>query len=382
MTARVALFLPSLEGGGAERAFVDLANEFVGRGLRVDLVLADCSGPYVEEISKAVRVVDFATTRWLSVIWKLAGYLRRERPDVLLAGLDVPNMAAVAASMLAGMRSRCVISQRAVVRAVWQLEHPKTWRYWLWLLRQAYSRARLVICNSTSAATEVIRDLAVEPKKCAVILNAVDVKRIEGLANEPLDDRWLSATAPPLLLSVGTLTPRKDMGVLVRALAIVRRSRECNLMILGEGSERGRLEELVRELELEECVRMPGFAANPFPWMSRADVLLSASLAEGCPNVIQQALACNTAIVATDCPGGTAEVLENGRWGRLVPTGDPHAMANAILATLGDRKNPEGNKRALDFDTSRTADRYLQLLLPSLASMREHQNLVFETRPA
>lgn len=382
MTPRVALFLPSLEGGGAERAFVDLANEFLARGLRVDLVLADYSGPYVEEISPAVRVVDFATTRWLPVIWKLAAYLRRERPDVLLAGLDVPNMAAVVASMIAGMRSHCVISQRAVVRAVWQLEKPKTWRYWLWLLRQTYSRARLVICNSTAAATEVIRDLAVQPQNCAVILNPVDVERIEALASEKIEDRWLAVTAPPLLLSVGTLTPRKDMGVLIEALAIVRRSRECNLLILGEGAERSRLEELVRELELEQCVRMPGFAANPFAWMARADVLLSSSLAEGCPNVIQQALVFNTAIVATDCPGGTAEVLENGRWGRLVPTGNPQAMAEAILATLGDRNRPEGSIRAREFDTGRTADRYLQLLLPSFTLMREHRNLAFEARPA
>lgn len=382
MTPRVALFLPSLEGGGAERAFVDLANEFAARGLRVDLVLADCSGPYVEEISKSVRVVDFGTTRWIAVIWKLVAYLKRERPDVLLSGLDVPNMAAVVASTLAGMRSRCVISQRAVVRPVWQLEHPKTWRFWLWLMRQTYSRARLVICNSTAAATEVMHDLAVAPEKCAVILNAVDVKRIEALASEQIEDRWLSATSPPLLLSVGTLTPRKDMAVLVRALAIVRRSRECNLLILGDGAERTKLEGLVRELGLEQCVRMPGFAANPFPWMARADVLLSASLAEGCPNVIQQALACNTAIVATDCPGGTAEVLENGRWGRLVPTGDPQAMADAILATLKERGARQGRVRAGEFDTGRTADRYLQLLLPSLNLVPEQRNLAFEVRPA
>jgi glycosyltransferase involved in cell wall biosynthesis len=379
MTLRVALFLPSLEGGGAERAFVELANAFVTRGIRVDFVLAESDGPYVSELSPAVRIVDLGTTRWADVLWKLARYLRRERPSVLLSGLDAANVVAVLASTLAGVPSRCVIGQRAVIRSVWQIEHPRTWRFWLWLMRQTYSRARLVICNSTAAATEVLRELGVNPGKCAVVLNAVDIARIEAFANEKIEDFWLATSAPPMLLSVGTLTPRKDTQVIVRALAIVRQSRECNLMILGEGPERRPIEALIHELKLEDCVRMPGFKPNPFPWIARADVLLSASLAEGCPNVIQQALACGTAIVATDCPGGTAEVLENGRWGRLVPTRDPQAMAEAILATLESPNIADGRVRARDFDTGRTAERYLQLLLPKSVIAPDQ---LLEARPA
>jgi len=378
VTERVALFLPSLEGGGAERAFVELANDFVARGVSVDFVLANCHGPYVEELAPAVRVVDFGTTRLLRILWKLARYLRRQRPDALLSGLDSANMVAVLASMLAGAGSKCVVSQRAVIRSVWELDHPRTWRFWLWLLRTMYSRARLVICNSSAAAMEVTRNLGVEPGKCVVVLNAVDVARIAALASERIEDPWLNASAPPLLLSVGSLTPRKDMGTLLHALAIVRRSRECNLIIMGEGSERSQLKALTGDLELETCVRLPGFMANPFPWITHADVLLSASLAEGCPNVIQQALACGTAIVATDCPGGTSEVLEHGRWGRLVRTRDPQAMADAILATLDDRNLPDGRIRARDFNRDRTAERYLQLLLPGLPATWKHREHTFE----
>jgi glycosyltransferase involved in cell wall biosynthesis len=239
-----------------------------------------------------------------------------------------------------------------------------------------------VICNSSAAAIEVIRDLGVDPGRCEVILNAVDVVRITALAKESIDDPWLTVSAPPLLVSVGTLTPRKDMGTLLRALAIVRRSRECNLLFLGDGSERRELEALTRELGLEQCVRMPGFVANPFPWMARAEVLLSASLAEGCPNVIQQALALGTAIVATDCPGGTSEVLENGRWGRLVPMRDPPAMAEGILATLADRNRPDGRARARCFDSEKTAERYLQLLLTGVPVIPPHRGYPLEPTPA
>jgi glycosyltransferase involved in cell wall biosynthesis len=225
-----------------------------------------------------------------------------------------------------------------------------------------------VICNSSAAAAEVVHHLDVDPARVSVVLNAVNVERITALARVPLDDAWTSDGAVPLIVSAGSLSARKDMGTLLHALALVNRTRPCNLMILGEGPERSRLEQLARELELEGVVRMPGFLINPFPWIARADVFVSASLAEGCPNVIQQALACGTPIVATDCPGGTAEVIEHGRWGRLVPTRDPEAMAIAIVAALDDPDPPDGRVRAAEFDGPATANRYLQLLLPDARS--------------
>jgi glycosyltransferase involved in cell wall biosynthesis len=377
---RVALFLPSLEGGGAERAFVDLANQFAARGVDVDFVLARTEGPYIHELdTDRVRVVNFAASRWIYALFKLVRYLRRERPDAMLSGLDTTNVIAVVASVFARVDTRVVISQRAVLRPVWQLEHPGSWRFWLWVMKQALTRAQFVLCNSTAAANEVINDFGVDPGKCVVILNGIDTAGIARQASERIDDPWLAPSAPPLLLSVGRLMLQKDMPTVLRAFAIVRKTCDCNLVILGEGVERPALEALIRELGIENCVRLEGFVTNPFPWIAAADVLVSASVAEGCPNVIQQALALGTAIVATDCPGGTAEVLEDGRWGRLVPIRDPEAMAEAIIATLKDEAKPDGRTRAQSFDRDRTVDRYLELLLPGDAvSLRGAQYVAIE----
>ena len=362
MKPHVALFLPTLESGGAERAFVELANVFTELGIRVDFVLADGLGPYSSELSEAVRLIDFRTRRRVVTLVQLVRYLRKERPNALLTGLEISNAGAIVANGIAGTRTRCVVSQRAVMRPVWRTERPFTWRMWLTLFRKTYSRAPAVICNSKAAYDEMI-EMGIDESKCAVIYNAVDVERIATLASESIDDPWITS-GTPLIISVGSLTPRKDMVTLLRAFAIVRAARTCNLLILGEGPEHESLRVLARELGVAESVRLPGFMANPFPWIARARVLVSASRAEGCPNVIQQALACGTPVVATDCPGGTAEILENGRWGRLVPMGDPQAMASAINATLDDAKPNDGRLRAADFDAQRTAEQYLGLLLP------------------
>lgn len=366
--ARIAIYLPNLAGGGVERAYLELANVLTTKGVSVDLVLAHRTGPYIAEIPGGIRIVELHATRKLNAVLRLARYLRRAKPAALLSGGDVSNAVALVASMAAGRMEQCVISQRAVIRAAWQVQRPRTWWAWMAVLKMLYRRATLIICNSEAAQRELIQDFGLDGARCPVVYNSVDIDHIQHQAKILPDDPWFAPGTPPVVISVGSLTPRKDMATLIRAFAIARQTHTCRLILLGEGPERARLEALVREWKLEHYVRMPGFVANPFPMIRRARVLVSASLAEGCPNVLQQALACGTPIVATDCPGGTTEILENGRWGRLVPVGDAKAMAAAIARTLDGDLPPDGRVRAARFDRERTASLYLELLIPSWAA--------------
>jgi glycosyltransferase involved in cell wall biosynthesis len=136
-------------------------------------------------------------------------------------------------------------------------------------------------------------------------------------------------------------------------------------VILGEGPDRATLELLIRQLQLEEYVYLPGFVRNPFSWMRHAGVLVSSSLTEGCPNALMQALACGTPVIGTDCVGGSAEILEGGKWGQLVPVGDADAIAEAVLVVMDTATRIDVRKRASDFALRRIAQQYLQVLLPS-----------------
>ena len=368
MHQRIALFLPSLEGGGAERAFVELANQLVDLGVRVDLVLVRAKGPYLSELRNEVRVVDLRSSRTSFAVFKLSRYIRQNGPDVVLSGLDNANIASMIACMLAGCSNRAVLTQRAMLSECWRLQHPYTHRICLFIIRLLYARARLIVSNSYAASDELQKKFGIPQSRLAVIHNSVDLARIQRLALEEPGHPWLASPIKSLILSVGSLTPRKDYPTILRALSIVRESRECKLIVLGEGSEREKLERLARELAIEDSVQFLGFDPNPFRWMGRARVMASSTLAEGCPNVIQQALACGTPIVATDCPGGTSEILEGGKWGRLVPVGNPKAMAEAIIATLQDKIHPDGRMRAAAFNPKRNAEEYLKLILPEFIS--------------
>jgi glycosyltransferase involved in cell wall biosynthesis len=360
----IALFLPSLDGGGAERVFVQLANEFAVLGLRVHLVLATARGPYLDEVADGVRTVDLDSRGVLRSLPKLVTYLRSERPEVVLSALDHSNIVALLACSIAGAGTRCVISMRSVPSAVYREE--RSARKWVlpMLMRRSYRFADRIIANSQAVASDLVANFRVPAHKLNVIYNPLDLALIARLSGERVLDPWFSSSSSPLILGVGSLTVLKDFPTLIRAFSIVRTKRECRLAILGEGSERVGLEELVGKLGLQKDVEFPGFVDNPFAWMSRAAVVVCSSLTEGCPNALMQALACGSAVVSTDCVGGCSEILEGGRWGRLVPIRDAQAMADSILATMNGGERVDVGKRAADFAIEEVARTYLGQLIP------------------
>lgn len=359
----ISLFLPSLAGGGAERVFVELANGFTEHGVAVDLVLASASGPYTSEICDAVRVVDLKCRGVLRAIPRLARYLAREQPAALLSALDHANVGALLARVIAKSPTRCVVSMRSVPRAVYREAPSIRGRVLLQLMKVTYPLADGIVANSRAVAADLSGLLRSE-RNITVIYNPLDMDRVERLSREDLGHPWAAAGAPPVILGVGSLTGLKDFRTLVRAFSLVRSQRPCRLVILGEGPERAAIETLLRQLGVQDDAYLPGFIGNPFPWMRCSRVFVSSSLTEGCPNALMQALACRMAVVSTDCAGGSAEILENGKWGQLVPVGDSQSMAGAIKSALDTPSSFRAYDRALDFAPGRISQRYLAALLP------------------
>ena len=127
---------------------------------------------------------------------------------------------------------------------------------------------------------------------------------------------------------MGRLSPEKNHALLLHAFARLRAGRSgVRLAILGEGSERAQLENLRDELGLADRVLLPGWVDNPHAWMARAALVALSSDWEGLPTVVIEALACGCPVVATDCCHGPREILDHGRYGRLVPVNDVSAFA-------------------------------------------------------
>ncbi|HET7663227.1 MAG TPA: glycosyltransferase [Rhodanobacteraceae bacterium] len=364
---RIAVLLPNLAGGGAERVALMLAGAFVRAGVAVDLVLGRAQGELLGEVPAGVNTVDLDVGRLRSLVPAFVHYLRRARPDTVLAVMQEVNCAAVLANMRAtSWHGRVVLSEHSnPVAHMRSLPNLRGRWFARRFVRTLYPRADGLIAISQGVADAVIGIVGARHCDITVINNPVDATTIRARSSEPVDHPWLKDGGDPVLMAVGNLKPAKDYPTLLRAFALLRRSHRTRLVILGEGDERNRLRSLVKKLGIGDTVVMPGFVHNPWAWMAKANLCVLSSRWEGFALVVAEALALGVPVVSTDCPSGPREILEDGRYGTLVPVGDPPALARAMEAALDRRVDAEAlRRRAADFAPDTIARRYLDVLLP------------------
>ena len=364
VSIKVALFLPNLSGGGAERVFAVLAEGLVARGIKTEVVLVRAEGPHLAAVEAIVPVVDLHVSATRHSLLPLARYLRRSRPDVLVAALGHANIMAVPARKFARVETAVVVTQhlRVPTRSS-SLED----RLWSGLRARFYPSADAIVAVSRDMAEGLARSLGVPRDRIDVIANPVITSDLARLGGVPPEHPWFAPGEPRVLLGIGRLDRQKDFPTLIRAFAQLRRQRLVRLLILGEGPDRQALESLVRELDIADDVALPGFVSNPYAYLSRAAAFVLSSIYEGLPTVIIEALALGTPVVSTDCPSGPREILEGGRLGRLVPIQNPDALAVAIAQTLDEPRQPVPAERLQPYRQADAVDNYVRLFERILA---------------
>jgi glycosyltransferase involved in cell wall biosynthesis len=360
--AKVAIFLPNLVNGGAERVLTYLANGLAHLGHRVDMVLIKAEGAYLADLCRDVRVVELASGRAILSIVALARYLRRERPDVLFSGLEHVNMVAILARQLARVPTRTIPTIH--VPHAYRAQHNPTWHESLIsaALKWVYPWAATIVAVSHGAAAELVETFGLTPQQVRVLYNPVLTAEMSALAGRPVSHPWFAPGQVPVIMGVGRLTSQKDFGTLIKAFARLRAEIPARLVILGEGEERPQLEQLVRELKLTEDVFLPGFEKDVFAYLARSSLFVLSSQYEALPTVLIEAMALGVPVVATNCQCGPAEILCQGEHGRLVPVGDVAALAHAMRETLSEphHKIPEHVLRPFYIDTA--AQEYAKLI--------------------
>jgi glycosyltransferase involved in cell wall biosynthesis len=332
----VAFFLPTLTGGGAQRIALNLAQGFVDSGVATDLVAVNGVGELAERVPMGVRMVDLKRSRVILGLPPLVAYLRRERPTTLISFLDHAGVIALWARRLSGTSTRVVCTvHNALTRAAPTSSNLRS-RIMPLFLRAFYPSADEVVAVSHGVAQELSKATGFPLARIRVIYNPVITGDLLAARDRAPAHPWLTDSGPPVILGAGRLTRQKDFQGLIRAFALVRQRRPARLLIMGEGPERPALEALVRELGLQAEVSLPGFVVGAHECMAKAAVFVLSSVWEGLPTVLIEALAVGTRVVSTDCPSGPREILRGGQLGRLVPVGDVGALAEGILAALGD----------------------------------------------
>ncbi len=366
----IAIFLPALLGGGAERVMVNLARGFYERGYRVDIVLAKAEGPYLDLVPEGVRVVDFGlerpgVRRLPRVVPQLLRYLRRNRPPALLAGLEHANLVALWSRALARTDTRVVISVHNTLSQKVFI----TWRMRT-LLRWTYPWTDAAIAVSQGVATDLTALTGLAADKIQVVYNPVLTSSDLSVPPPDPPHPWLNGP-DPLIIGMGRLIPQKDFATLVSAFARLRATTNAKLLILGEGPEREALLHLAERLGVRNDVALPGFVSTPRSYLAAADLFVLSSRWEGFGNVIVEAFSVGTPVVATDCPNGPREILANGRYGHLARVADPDDLAAKMRAALTEPSDHNALiRRARDFTLDAILPQYLEIVLGTRSASR------------
>ncbi len=380
---KIAFFLPKLGDGGAGTFTLRLAKFLSEEGCSVDIVLMRREGQLLGMVPQGVRLIDLEARlpgdikpgSGLLGILRLASYIRKQNPTVLLAVTNYSGILALLARRLASKMTPVIVNEQNTISQEAQNAEWFVGARMPFFARLLYPKADAIVAASIGVAEDLSRITKIPRERIRVIYNPTDPE-IGQKAQEPVDHPWFIDGQLPIVLGVGRLVSQKDFETLIKAFALVRQSRPARLVILGEGKERPKLEALVKQLKLENDVSMPGFEPNPFKFMKNASVFVLSSKYEGFGNVIIEALACGCPVVSTDCPSGPSEILEDGKWGKLVPVGDVETLAEAILETIENPPDREKLKqRGMDFHIDKIGQQWLELI----NSLTQKRTMIYGT---
>ena len=364
---RVLFVAPSLNGGGAERAAVTVLNALDAPAYSRALYLFRREGPYLRDVGEGIELVAASADGRVARLTQLANFLRAWRPDIVVSFLSY--FSTYLAMRLAGSRARFVINQQTPLSAFltdrdYAWRQPLRRRTFEAVSRFVYPRAAAVVATSRGVGDDLIAHFGVASARIATIPNPFDLQAIARASEDPMGVAVPAGV--PLIVSAGRLADAKNWPLLIDALQRLKHSLAFHALILGEGELESDIRQRLERAGLTTDVTLCGFQANPWKFMARGDVFVLTSQYEGFGNVLVEAMACGTPVVATASPG-TRAIVESGLNGLLVDDHDPEAVAAALASVLGDaamraRLSAGARLRANDFAVDVVARAYDRLL--------------------
>jgi glycosyltransferase involved in cell wall biosynthesis len=334
MPTDLAIFFSTSGHSGVDRLAKHLVPALASRGYTIDVLKVRRHGPNLTELPPGVRIIDLGTAHTYSSLMPVVRYLRRERPRSLYCDKDRINHTALLARTLArvptflAVGTGTTLSIDCAQRGVF---HRLKTRF---STGKLYPFADNVIVTAEGVADDMALYTGLDRNKIQVVPCPVVPARIFHNGFDTPDHPWFHDDGPPIIMGLGELCARKDFVTLLRGFAQLQEKQPCRLMIIGRGDDRDRLLAAAHELGVADLLALPGFVDSPYAWLAQAHVFAFTSVLEGLGFALIEALACGIPSVATNCPSGPAEILQNGKYGPLVPVGDHLALAAALESAL------------------------------------------------
>ncbi len=334
MTPHICIFLPNFDNGGVERMLVNLAYGMWQNQIKVDFIVANKDRPYLAELPPEVTIIELQTHDQHQQIEKTAQYLNEHTPSAMLSAKE-PDIA-IAEAAIHSSNVSCTFFIRAVTNHTQRLSHSNPLKRWFSLreIKKLYAKADGIIAVSQGVADDLLSILGSAAPVITTANNPVITPSFQDKAKQSVAHPWFEEGQPPVILGIGRISRAKNFPLLIKSFAQLRQQRECRLMIVGSGKKQDKLLKLSDKLGVRADIDLLGYQENPYAFLKQASLFVLSSLWEGSPNVLTEALASGCPVVSTDCLSGPKEILQNGKFGPLVPMNDVDALTKAMNETL------------------------------------------------
>ena len=356
----ISILLPNLGGGGAEKAYLELAREFVLKEYSVEFALMQFHGELLEKAETKFSIVNLNCHRFISLPKILINYLRISKPDILITSMWPLTVIAPLSKLLSRHRCKVLVCEQNYLSVQYQNKSLLNWVLMRISMALGYRIANARIGVSNGVINDISKLSGLPTNKFELIYNPIPsyIKPSEG-SLKYAEELW-ACPKGARIITVGKFKAQKNHKLLLKALAKIHHH-NARLMFVGDGEGRKSLSLLAENLKIQDKVIFAGFQIDTTPFYETADLFVLSSDYEGFGNVIVEALSCGTPVVSTNCPSGPAEILDNGRYGSLVPVNDEKALAKAIDFQLDKRVDKDLLiNRALDFSTNLATNKYLK----------------------
>lgn len=328
---KILFFLSNLSGGGAQRTMVNLLRGLDRNKFKPSLALLnyDANDAYANLMPPDIEVINI-NSRGRFAAWKIKKLIESMEPDILFSTLPQVNFAVWLGNKLSNKPGKLVLRETNYREIGFN-----TTSILQMLYKKMYRDADKVIALSEGVKNHMFNTYKLEESTITRIYNPVDVKKIKELSEDKCD---VDYTKKFKLVACGRLAKQKNYPLLINALGILKEKgySEFELFIMGTGPDEKAIEEMIISKGLNENIKLIGFQNNPYAYMEKADLFILSSLWEGFGHVIVEAMACGTPVVSTDCPHGPSEILENGKYGWLVPNDDLDKLTSTLSKLMSN----------------------------------------------
>jgi glycosyltransferase involved in cell wall biosynthesis len=361
----VLFVVPTLQGGGAERVILTILRHLDQSRCQASLVIVDGSDrKFNADLPVGLEIIDLQCPRVRFSATRLVSLIRKRRPDIVFSVLGHLNLMLALLKPLFPRRTKLIVRETIVVSS--NLASSR----WAWVWRLAYRRllprCDAIVCQSHDMRQDLINDIGIRGGNIALLPNPVDIARVRELSATPIDDapwqKFVGSSAKIRLVAAGRLVWQKGFDILIKALAVLADPR-LHLTIIGTGPLRTELIRLSKDLKVDSQIDFAGFVANPYPLYRSADAFILSSRFEGMPNVVLEALACGTGVIAIPSPGGINEILQDRAGCKIANATDSSSLADAI-ASYDFRRDSRTQEFDLeDYAVERVCNRYMDLFM-------------------